>query len=93
MGTISRLLKLILEHTGLLDELRVEDLNDVYRLNAAVHLLQLQAQALIDIIMRAAALLGLGVKGYIDAGVRLRDAGVLSPRISLGIGPWLGLGT
>ncbi|WP_069806780.1 DUF86 domain-containing protein [Vulcanisaeta thermophila] len=60
---------MILEYTELLDRLRVEDLNDVYRLNAAIHLLQLQAQALIDIVMRASALLGLGAEGYIDAGV------------------------
>ncbi|MEM4437271.1 MAG: HepT-like ribonuclease domain-containing protein [Pyrobaculum sp.] len=38
----------------------------------------LQVQALIDIAVKAAAALGLGVEGYIDAGNKLKSAGILS---------------
>lgn len=73
-----RLVKLLAEYANLLDGLRPEDLRDIYRLNAAIHLLQVQAQALIDIAMRASSLLGMGVEGYIDTGLKLRNMGLLS---------------
>lgn len=78
MGTLGRLAKLLLEYARLLDGLRPEELGDVYKFNAAVHLLQVQVQSLIDMAVRAASLLGLAVEGYIDAGVKLREAGLLN---------------
>ena len=47
MGVIERLLKLLLHYTTLLDKLSVEELKDEYRYYVALHLLQIQIQALI----------------------------------------------
>ena len=60
MGTLDRLLKLMLNYTSLLDGLSISDLNDVYKYYSAVYLLQSQAQALTDIVIKAAAALGPG---------------------------------
>lgn len=54
--------------------MKVEDLDDVYKFFSAVYMLQAQAQALIDIAVKAAAALGMEVEGYIDAGVKLSAA-------------------
>ncbi len=78
MGTLDRLLKLMLNYTSLLDGLSISDLNDVYKYYSAVYLLQSQAQALIDIVIKAAAALGLEVEGYVDAGSKLAMLGILS---------------
>ncbi|MGC8584276.1 MAG: HepT-like ribonuclease domain-containing protein [Thermoproteus sp.] len=59
----------------MLDGIDAGDLGDVYKYLSAVYLLQVQA--LIDIAVRAAAALGLEVEGYIDAGEKLRSAGVI----------------
>ncbi|AET33954.1 DUF86 domain-containing protein [Pyrobaculum ferrireducens] len=77
MGAVERILKLLLYYTSLLDNVKVEDLDDVYKFFSAVYMLQAQAQALIDIAVKAAAALGMEVEGYIDAGVKLRTAGVI----------------
>ncbi|MCY0891565.1 MAG: DUF86 domain-containing protein [Pyrobaculum arsenaticum] len=76
MGSLERLLKLLLQYTSYLDGLNADDLSDVYKYLSAVYLLQVQA--LIDIAVKAAAALGLGVEGYIDAGNKLKSAGILS---------------
>ncbi|MGC9171030.1 MAG: DUF86 domain-containing protein [Thermoproteus sp.] len=77
MAAVERILKLLLHYTSLLDGIDAGDLGDVYKYLSAVYLLQVQAQALIDIAVRAAAALGLEVEGYIDAGEKLRSAGVI----------------
>lgn len=76
MGSLERLLKLLLQYTSYLDGLNADDLSDVYKYLSAVYLLQVQA--LIEIAVKAAAALGLGVEGYIDAGNKLKSAGILS---------------
>jgi uncharacterized protein YutE (UPF0331/DUF86 family) len=50
----------------------------VYKYYSAIYLLQVQAQALIDIVVRAASALGYEVEGYIDAGRKLRIANVIN---------------
>ncbi len=49
------MLKLLLHYTTLLDNLSVSDLNDAYKYLSAVYLLQVQAQSLIDIMVKAAS--------------------------------------
>ncbi|ADN50691.1 DUF86 domain-containing protein [Vulcanisaeta distributa] len=78
MGAIERLLKLLLHYTTLLDNLSVNDLDDVYKYLSAIYLLQVQAQSLIDIMVKAASALGLEVEGYVDAGNKLMSVGILS---------------
>ncbi len=78
MGAIERLLKLLLHYTSLLDNLSVNDLGDVYKYFSAVYLLQVQAQSLIDMAVKAASAMGFEVEGYIDAGNKLVGAGLLS---------------
>jgi len=78
MSTVERLLKLLLYYTSLLDNLNISDLEDVYKYLSAVYLLQVQAQSLIDIVVKAASALGFEVEGYIDAGNKLVSAGLLS---------------
>ena len=75
---VERLLKLLLHYTALLDKLSVEDLENEIKYYAALHLLQVQIQTLIDIASRAASILGLEVEGYIDAGYKLRQAGIIN---------------
>jgi uncharacterized protein YutE (UPF0331/DUF86 family) len=58
--------------------LSVEELKDEYRYYVALHLLQIQIQALIDIVFRATSILGLEAEGYIDAGYKLMQAGILN---------------
>jgi len=78
MGVLERLLKLLLHYSSLLDKLTLQDLEDEYKYIAALHLLQVQAQALMDMFARAASALGLEVEGYIDAGRKLRAENVIS---------------
>ena len=78
MGVVERLLKLLLHYTALLDKLSVEDLEDEIKYYAALHLLQIQIQTLIDLASRAASILGLEVEGYIDAGHKLRQASIIN---------------
>jgi len=78
VGALERLLKLLLQYTALLDGLSEADLNDEYKYYSAVYLLQVQAQVVIDIVMRAASTLGYEVEGYADAGRKLMLAGVIN---------------
>uniref|UniRef100_A0A7J3X7N6 DUF86 domain-containing protein n=1 Tax=Thermofilum pendens TaxID=2269 RepID=A0A7J3X7N6_THEPE len=77
MGVLERLLKLLLHYTNLLDKLGPQDLEDEYKYLAALHLLQVQAQALMDIFARAASALGMEVEGYVDAGYKLRAVNII----------------
>ena len=55
------------------------DLNDMGQLMKFLHALQLQAQALIDMAQRAAALMGEPTHSYAEAGAALARRGVFSP--------------
>ncbi|WP_288006240.1 DUF86 domain-containing protein [Thermofilum sp.] len=80
MGVLKRLLDNLLSYTSLLDGLKPEDLEDEYKYYAALHLLQTQAQVLMDIFARASSTLGLGVDGYIDAGHKLRAKDIINDK-------------
>jgi uncharacterized protein YutE (UPF0331/DUF86 family) len=58
-----------------LEELTLDDWKSLY---AGIYLLMAQAQALIDIIQRGCSELGLRVEGYIDAGRKLSEIGVIN---------------
>jgi len=77
MGVLESLVKQLLHYTSLLDRLSAEDLEDVFRYYAALHLLQVQAQVLVGMAARAASALGLEVGGYVDAGYKLRTMGII----------------
>ncbi len=83
MGKIEYLLKLIDENLGLLDaklgETTAEKLvNDPFALNSVLHILQVSAQALIDLASHVAAEAGLGiVEKYSFIPVLLAEKGVL----------------
>lgn len=55
-------MKLLLHYTSLLDNLSVNDLGDVYKYFSAVYLLQVQAQSLIDMAVKAASAMGFEVE-------------------------------
>jgi len=78
VGVVEHLIKQLLHYTSLLDKLSTEDLKDEYRYYAALHLLQIQSQILIDIAIRAASALGLEVEGYIDAGYKLNTINIIN---------------
>ncbi len=77
MAVVRRLLKIVEERSVLLNEIKPEELGDFKAYFSAVYLLQTQAQALIDLAQRAAALRGLEVSGYVDAGEKLRLIGLI----------------
>ncbi|MFB6489650.1 MAG: DUF86 domain-containing protein [Thermoproteus sp. AZ2] len=72
MPVIKRYVEYILQRAAELDRLELKGPVEHY---AATYLLQ--SQALIDIAERAASLLGYTVEGYIDAGKKLLQAGVI----------------
>ncbi len=65
-------------YTAELETYTAEDLRDSKKYFGALYLLQSQSQALIDMAVRAAALLGVSPGGYIDAGRKLREKGVFT---------------
>ena len=65
-------------YTAELETYTAEDLRDPKKYFGALYLLQSQSQALIDMALRAAALLGASPGGYIDAGRKLREKGVFT---------------
>lgn len=69
------MLEILGEYTKKLKELSVGDWISIY---AGAYLLQTQAQALIDIVQRGCSELGLKVEGYIDAGRKLMEAGIMN---------------
>ncbi|WP_291764660.1 DUF86 domain-containing protein [Caldivirga sp. UBA161] len=75
MGILDRLLNEIKDISVKLDEAYV---NDWLTLMGATHALQVQSQALIDIIERLLANMGISVMGYRDAAVKLRELGLLN---------------
>ncbi len=80
MGAVKRLLKVVLDVTRNLDR-EVDkgyDLAEWGDQMKLLHALQVQAQALIDLVQRAASLLGHAPSTYVDSGRALLREGVLS---------------
>ena len=75
VGVIASLLETLADYTRELEELRLTDWWSIY---AGVYFLQVQAQALIGIVMRGCAELGLRVEGSVDAGRKLLEEGIIS---------------
>jgi len=80
MARIKALAEHILKLAEFLDQevSRGFDLNDMGQLMKFLHALQLQAQALIDMAQRAAALMGEPTHSYVEAGVVLARKGVFA---------------
>jgi uncharacterized protein YutE (UPF0331/DUF86 family) len=78
MGILKELAQDLASYTAELETYSPEDLRDPKKYFGALYLLQSQSQALIDMALRAAALLGTSPSGYIDAGRKLREKGVLT---------------
>ena len=78
MGILRELAQALASYTAELETYSPEDLRDPKKYFGALYLLQSQSQALIDMALRAAALLGTSPSGYIDAGRKLREKGVLT---------------
>jgi uncharacterized protein YutE (UPF0331/DUF86 family) len=78
MGILKELAQALASYTAELETYSPEDLRDPKKYFGALYLLQSQSQALIDMALRAAALLGTSPSGYIDAGRKLREKGVFT---------------
>ncbi|MDT7870072.1 MAG: DUF86 domain-containing protein [Thermoproteus sp.] len=80
MARIKALAEYLLKLTEFLDQevSRGFDLNDMGQLMKFLHALQLQAQALIDMVQRAAALMGEPTQSYVEAGAALARKGVFT---------------
>ncbi len=78
MARIKALAEYLLKLTEFLDQeaSRGFDLNDMGQLMKFLHALQLQAQALIGMVQRAAALMGEPTQSYVEAGAALARKGV-----------------
>ncbi len=80
MGVLKRLLEVIVDVTRRLDE-EVEKGYDLRKWGEQMkylHALQIQAQALIDIVLRLSSLLGHPPSTPLDAGRFLHEAGILA---------------
>ena len=77
MGAIERLAATVLEMTGKLDALAERGLRGWVEELAVLHALQLQAQALIGMVMRLAAALGYAPETPTEAAKLLADEGVI----------------
>ena len=75
MGVLDKLLNEIKDISVKLDEANA---NDWLALMGVTHALQVQSQALIDIIERLLANMGISVMGYREAAVKLRELGLLN---------------
>jgi len=80
MARIKALAEYLLKLTEFLDQevSRGFDLNDMGQLMKFRHALQLQAQALIGMVQRAAALMGEPTQSYVEAGAALARKGVFT---------------
>ncbi len=74
---LRRLYERVAEEAARLDELRERGLRGWVELYAALHALQVQAQALLDMVRRFASLLGYSPVTPRDAARILREEGVL----------------
>ena len=75
---LKRLYETVAEMAARLDELGADDLEDWRGLYAALHALQVQAQALLDMVRRLASLLGYAPETPRDAARILHDEGLLA---------------
>jgi uncharacterized protein YutE (UPF0331/DUF86 family) len=78
MGILKELAQILASYTAELETYGPEDLRDPKKYFGALYLLQSQSQALIDMALRAAALLGASPSGYIDAGRKLKEKSVFT---------------
>jgi uncharacterized protein YutE (UPF0331/DUF86 family) len=78
MGILKELAQILASYTAELETYSPEDLRDPKKYFGALYLLQSQSQALIDMALRAAALLGASPSGYIDAGRKLKEKSVFT---------------
>jgi uncharacterized protein YutE (UPF0331/DUF86 family) len=78
MGILKELAQILASYTAELETYGPEDLRDPKKYFGDLYLLQSQSQALIDMALRAAALLGASPSGYIDAGRKLKEKSVLT---------------
>jgi uncharacterized protein YutE (UPF0331/DUF86 family) len=78
MGILKELAQALASYTAELETYSLEDLRDPKKYFGVLYLLQSQSQALIDMALRAAALLGTSPSGYIDAGRKLKEKGVFT---------------
>jgi uncharacterized protein YutE (UPF0331/DUF86 family) len=80
MAEVKALAELVAKLADFLDQevSRGFDLDDFGQLLKFLHALQMQAQALIDMAQRAAALLGEPSHSYVGAGIALLRRGVLT---------------
>ena len=78
MAALERLLELVAEHTAFLDEMRGRwNPRDKIIVYAVLHALQLHAQAAIDYLLHACALLGLAAPTPTSCVARLAEEGLL----------------
>lgn len=80
MAKVNVLLGYIAKLTAYLDSIveRGYDLNNWDDLMRILHALQLQAQALVDVVQRVASLMGEPAQTYIEAGEALLRLGILN---------------
>ncbi len=78
MGVLARLMSIVSEMTSKLDWLAEHGLNSWVDEMAALHALQVQAQALLDMVMRTAAELGYAPTSPREAAKALTNEGILS---------------
>ena len=78
LGVLARLYEAVARHTAMLDELRERGLRSWVEEFAALHLLQVQAQALIDMVKRVAAELGHAPSSSSEAVEVLVAEGILT---------------
>ena len=78
MGALSRLASVVSEMTSRLDELAETGLPGWIEELAALHALQVQAQAMLDMMMRLAAELGYSPESPGDAAKALLAEGIIS---------------
>ena len=78
MGVVERLASRVFEMTGKLDSIAERGLNDWVVELAALHALQVQAQALLDMMVRIASRLGYSPESPGEAARLLADEGLLA---------------
>ncbi|MCE4611288.1 MAG: DUF86 domain-containing protein [Desulfurococcales archaeon] len=78
MGALERLATMVMEMTGKLDALADMGLRGWVEELAALHALQIQAQALLDMIMRIASRLGYAPETPSEAARLLADEGLIT---------------
>lgn len=78
MGVLSRLVNIVSRMTSRLDELAVRGLQGWVEELAALHALQVQAQALLDMLLRLAAEIGYAPESPGEAARILLEEGLIS---------------